>query len=327
MIVRAPMRISFVGGGSDLPEYYQRFGGIVVSSTINLYNVVQMVPLDGRSAWEFTAFRNTPATVSRYRTPLVEAAVRKYRCNSVGFTLTTDLAEPGSGLGSSSALAVALTLSLACEQNGILSPSIVAEEAFSLERVGCGSPVGKQDHYASAYGGLNEYIFHSDGHVAVQSLSLCDGDLRNLQDRLLLFRVPRINTANDVLKSHASEISNSSRALEAQHEIVELAVEFKKLLQARSFDCLGLVLHKSWSAKKSVSSKISSAAIDSIYERAMAAGALGGKVLGAGAGGHIMFFVDPANGRRVRETLADLVEVPFAFTSKGAELIHGVSNA
>ncbi len=299
LLVRAPVRISFAGGGTDLPDYYERFGGMVVSAAIDKYFYVFVN--DGQS-------EDVQVTSSDYRAfyrwspdeePVWDGDLRLPRAIlhefAVGPGLSIFLASeipPGTGLGSSSTVAVALVKALSTLKGQRLTPGEVAETAAQIEIERLGSPIGKQDQYAAAFGGVNALRFETEG-VHVKPLLLSPQLRATLQSRLLLFFTGTARSANAILREQrASTRRNDGAVLESLHTLKALARETQETLESGQVSRLGEILHEGWMVKKRLAEGISNEHIEEIYQRARAAGALGGKVTGAGGGGFLLLYCE-----------------------------------
>ena len=327
--IRAPLRVSFGGGGCDLPAYYERFGGIVVSAAITRYCYAQVAETAdgvGRviSADYGQRFRWEPARIPRTASPLAlpKAALRTYAeqgalTSGVRLALAADV-PPGSGLGSSSAMAVATLQALATRFASPLSREEAASQACALEIERLGMPIGKQDQYASAYGGLNMIEFTRE-RVHVTPLRLSPATREALDERLLLFWTRRSHDSARILRAQRADTQSRPEVIASLHEIKSIAVAMRYALEAGHLDGFGRLLDDAWQTKRRLSNAISSAAIDEWYAAARRAGALGGKITGAGGGGFLLLYVPPAQRHAVCEAMArcGLPEEPFRFDDQG----------
>lgn len=332
LIVRSPVRISFAGGGTDLPSYYERFGGAVVSAAINkhFYTVlekrgdgkIQIISADLRAmeTWQDIArmeVRGNPLEI-----PL--AALREFGCDlSVNLFLASEI-PPGTGLGSSASVCVNLTKMLATYSHVSLSKYELAERAFHIARNVLGRPVGKQDEYASAFGGLNFISFGKDGTTQVDPLNLEPDLAQELQSSLLLFFTGASHHSWTILEEQdKSARKTDSSTAEYLHEIRALVEPSKGALLAGELRDFGLLLHKGWQIKKRLSSKVSNDRINEMYEEALRSGALGGKITGAGGGGFLLLFSERQHQQNVREVLTAMGarEMGFDFDFQGAQVV------
>ncbi|MGI9101544.1 MAG: hypothetical protein ACR2IF_03780 [Terriglobales bacterium] len=332
LIVRTPVRISFGGGGTDLPSYYERFGGAVLSAAINkhFYTIlqkrsdgkVQVISSDLRAieTWEDITRMSSKGT----DLDLPLAVLRELgSAVSVSLFLASEI-PPGTGLGSSASVCVNVLKTLGSYLGLQMSKYELAERAFHIARNVLGKPVGKQDEYAAAFGGLNFIKFEPNGAVAVEPLELDSAVLRELQTSLLLFFTGASRDSWKILKEQeAFTAKEYGAAVESLHEIRQLADAMRKALQAGNLRKFGALLHDGWEAKKRVSTKISTSHIDEIYQAARDAGALGGKITGAGGGGFLLLFCPEPQQPAVRAALSDLgaTEMMFDFDFQGAQVV------
>jgi D-glycero-alpha-D-manno-heptose-7-phosphate kinase len=332
LIVRSPVRISFGGGGTDLPSYYERFGGAVVSAAINkhFYTVlekredgkIQIISADLRviETWQDIArmeVRGNPLEI-----PL--AVLKEFGCDlSVNLFLASEI-PPGTGLGSSASVCVNLTKLLAAYSNTFLSKYELAERAFHVARDVLGRPVGKQDEYASSFGGLNFISFQKDGRTHVEPLKLEPDLIRELQSSLLLFFTGVSHHSWTILEEQEKSARKAnSGTVEYLHGIRKLAEPMKMALLAGELKEFGRLLHEGWETKKRLTSKITNACIDQLYEAALQNGALGGKITGAGGGGFLLLFCQQEHQAGVRNTLTAMGarEMGFEFDFQGAQVV------
>ncbi len=338
-VARAPVRISLGGGGTDLAAYYERFGGLVVSATITRYCSVHVRPTpDGSirlASASYPVARTYPAGVVPEVTGdlrLLAAAVEYFFDRGLGergvdLLVSSDV-PPGSGLGSSSALAVALVQALSSYTGTPCDAATAAEIACHIEIERLGMPIGRQDQHASAFGGLNTIEFRQNG-TRVTPLRLPPATLTTLDDRLLLFSTGQTRSAADILAQQRQDTHGKPAVIESLHAIKELAHQMMYALSSGDLDGFGRLLDTSWSEKKRLSSRISSSDIDRWYAAARMSGALGGKISGAGGGGFLLLYCPPQAQRRVRGTMAELglPEMEFSFDLNGAAVTRAAPDA
>lgn len=329
-IVRAPVRISFGGGGTDLASYYTRFGGMVVSAAITRYCYVMInersdgaihISSADYHCWEMYPRGEVPPVTAPLALPKAALAwfIQEGLLHTgIDLFLASEV-PPGTGLGSSSAMAVALVSALAAYTGQTFTPTGAAELACSLEIERLRMPIGKQDQYASAIGGLNIFEFRGEG-VQVRPLALPADVVSSLSARLLLFASGQTRNSADILGRINME--KQSKALEALHRIKALAGEMCTVLRSGDLDQFGHLLDVAWHEKKRMSGGISTRVIDQWYDAARQAGALGGKVTGAGGGGFLLFYCPQERQDALRKTLAQfgLEEMPFNFDFVGPQL-------
>jgi D-glycero-alpha-D-manno-heptose-7-phosphate kinase len=332
LIVRSPVRISFAGGGTDLPTFYEQFGGAVLSAAINKYfytvlqsrsdGKIQIISADLRTmeTWQNIARMQVRGNALEIPLAVLQECGRKVSGN---LFLASEI-PPGTGLGSSASVCVNLTKLLAAYHHLVLSKYDLAERAFHIARHVLGRPVGKQDEYASAFGGLNFITFYPDGRTRVEPLALAPGLVQELQSSLLLFFTGESHHSWTILKEQdASTEKSNGAAVESLHEILKLAEPMKAALLAGELNRFGQLLHEGWEIKKRISSKISNPRIDQLYEAARENGAIGGKITGAGGGGFLLLFCAPACQQNVRAALGALGvrEMGFEFDHQGAQVV------
>jgi D-glycero-alpha-D-manno-heptose-7-phosphate kinase len=323
IITRTPFRISFAGGGTDLREFYSQEPGRVISSTINkfIYVVVKrqigIVEHKYRINWTKVEFRNHVDDIEH---PIVREALRMFEIDfPVEITTFTDI--PGStGLGSSSAFAVGLVHALYALKGEMATKHTIASEAAHIEVDILGRAMGKQDHYASAYGDLNVFTFTSDEVVLVEPVLYKHNAKKHIESNLMLFYLEMKRNASEILKSQQREtISKLSELREMQSLVDPIREVFSSGV---GFNAFGESLHKGWVIKRKLTEDISSKEIDNYYDMAIKAGALGGKLLGAGGGGFLLFYVEKENQRKVLKKLSNLYFLPVKFDNSGTRITY-----
>jgi D-glycero-alpha-D-manno-heptose-7-phosphate kinase len=324
IVSRAPLRFSLGGGGSDLPAYYTKFGGFVVSAAIDQYVYVAANKRfydDIRLAYSQTEIVPDLASI---RHPIFREALGMLGIErGIELVSVADLPS-NSGLGSSSSFTVALLNALHAYRRDFVSSRTLAEEACELEMVRLGEPVGKQDQYIAAFGNVTALEIAPDGSVSVEPVAVREEVLDDLQNNLVIFYSGSERPAKVVLGEQQQRFqSGDTGALEGMHRIKELGREVKRLLEAGDIDAYGEILHEHWKRKRWLASTMTDASIDEVYELAQKAGAVGGKLMGAGGGGFFMFYVRPQDRRRVWETLAGrgLKPLRFRFDMDGARIV------
>ena len=332
LIVRSPVRISFGGGGTDLPSYYERYGGAVLSTAINKYfytiltkridDKIQIISSDLRiiETWEDITRVNPKG--GNLEIPL--AAMKYLGINtSVNLFLASEI-PPGTGLGSSASVCVNILKALATYLRVFMTKGELAEKAFSIARDMLEMPVGKQDEYAASFGGLNYIVFGRDGQTSVQPVSLAPDVLRELQSNLMLFYTGASHNSWSILESQEQSTKQTfGPAVSSLRQIQLLAQQMYTSLIEGNLNQFGRLLDESWQAKRKVSDKISNARIDSLYESARTAGALGGKITGAGGGGFLLLYCEKKHQDSVRSALGreTLREMTFEFDFQGARVL------
>ena len=329
LIARAPVRISFFGGGTDLPAYYLRFGGAVLSTAINKHFYVVLNHADGDvqvSSSDYRAFFRH----SEMAPPVWDDDLRLPKAILDHFLIRQGLSvflaseiPPGTGLGSSGAVSVALVKALATALGRHLTESDVAETACEIDIGRLGQPIGKQDQYAAAFGGLNLIEFNN-GLARVSRMELPLDLLLALERRVLLFFTGTARESSSILSEEQRHISDGREdTLEALHQLKALAYQGYELLQMGKLDEFGRLLRDAWEAKKHVAEGVTNPAIDRLHGIALSVGALGGKIVGAGGGGFLMIFANEGRQRQIASRLEaeGLLQMGFRFESRGATVL------
>lgn len=329
LISRAPVRISFGGGGTDLPSFFEQYGGLVVSTTINHYvyatftatsqEAVQIVSADYRTFWR----QARDDLIWNGDLALPRAVLNEFDlCRRFDIFLASQV-PPGTGLGSSGSVAVCLINGLAAWQGMSPSRDDIAEKACYVEIQKMGMPVGKQDQYASAFGGLNCIEFSADG-VTVQPLQLPEAARHSLEQRLMLFFTGSSRQSSSILRYQKQKGEQGDQSvIERLLAIKELGLAIRCTLEAGDLDTFGELLHRSWVQKRALAPNVSNDTINRVYELARAKGAIGGKITGAGGGGFLMLYCPEAYQEAVTEALegTGLRRMGFAFDTGGAQII------
>jgi D-glycero-alpha-D-manno-heptose-7-phosphate kinase len=322
IVSKTPLRVSFAGGGSDMPDFYETHGGAVVSTAIDKWIHVIVAPRfegDVRVSYSQTEIVPTSRDVDH---DLVREALRLTGIpRGVDVLTLADVPSHGTGLGSSSAIMVGLLNALYAFQGRFRSPTQLAEEASRVEIDELKKPIGRQDQYATAGGGFNLIEFVKGGGVRSEPIVSPAGTLERLHRSLMLFFSGVQRSADDVLveQRHRTREGTATDALLAMRD---LAYDFRDALAESRVEDVGDLLHRNWELKRSLARDVSSDLIDGYYERARQAGAVGGKLLGAGTGGFLLLFAPPAQQDAVRKALgAELREFPFHFAARGTQIV------
>jgi D-glycero-alpha-D-manno-heptose-7-phosphate kinase len=325
IIAQTPFRISFFGGGTDYPSWYRAHGGQVLSATIDKYCYVTcryfppFFDCKHRVVWSKI---EAVGGIGDIQHPLVRGALSELGFDdSRGVEVHYQGDLPArTGMGSSSSFAVGLLKALHALQGRMVERHELALEAIHLEQEVLQETVGSQDQVAAAYGGLNRIEFRRDGTIQAEPLILTRERVEELESHLLLFYTGTSRLASEVAKTVVANLSKHQEDLARLHEMVDEAIRVLKS------DChiaaFGRLLHEGWMLKRGLSTQVSNPVIDGIYEKARAAGAVGGKLLGAGESGFMLFFVPPERRADVKWALIDLLNVPFRFSWNGSQIIH-----
>ncbi|MES2315497.1 MAG: GHMP kinase [Patescibacteria group bacterium] len=329
IVVRAPFRISFVGGGTDLPDFYHKHPGRVISATINqyIYIVINPTPMVSKVSARYV-LSETVDHPNKLKHTRIKAALKELGIMS-NIEIGSFASIPArTGLGSSSSFSVALMKALNLHKNNKkLSPGETAEAACRLEIDLLGEPIGKQDQYAAAHGGFNIFQFNPDESVDIKPVLLGYKANSLLEDHMLLFYTGITRSASKVLGKQRMSIK---KKIKDYQEMTEMVPIFEKELLAGNMKNLAKLLHQGWLKKKSLSAGISNPLIDNLYQSSLKAGAWGGKILGAGAGGCLMLIAPTKKHKAIRakmvalakkNKLKDFQEIPVKFVQSGAEVL------
>ena len=319
IIVQTPLRISLFGGGTDFPSYYLQEGGSVFSSAVDKYIFVTIKKrFDDKLRIGYTRTEMVES-VDEIQHELIREAFRKTGIKT-GVEITTmgDIPAAGSGLGSSSAVTVGALHAMYSLLGEIVPAERLAREACEIEINILGKPIGVQDQYIAAYGGLRFLEFTTSGEIMVEKIDLDPLLKRRLNDNLLLFYTGVTRRSSGILREQKENISNR---IETLGEMKRMAYEARDELRAGNLDIIGELLHKSWQLKKQLASRISNSTIDAMYDAARNAGAVGGKITGAGGGGFLLLYCPIEKREAVRSTLRTLQELPFNLEQDGSKVI------
>jgi D-glycero-alpha-D-manno-heptose-7-phosphate kinase len=323
IISRTPFRVSFVGGGTDLPSFYRSEPGDVVSTTINQYMFVTVHRLSPfsphriRVSYSKTELVNEPEELEH---PIVRQALLFLAIHDpIEITSIADI-PAGTGLGSSSSFTVGLLNALHAYKGTYASAEQLAREASHIEIDLLGEPIGRQDHYAAAYGGINHLRFFSDDSVSVNPVICSPQTLKRLPAHLMMFYTGGARAAREIL-SHENEMTPT--IVERLREMKGMCPKVLQILLGRQpLRELGRLLHRAWELKRSLCPRVSNGKIDEYYERARAAGAFGGKLLGAGGAGFLLFFVERSKRRAVRQAISELLFLPVELEHEGSKIVY-----
>jgi len=323
IITSTPLRISFFGGGTDYPVWYRQYGGSVLSTAINkcCYITCRALPpfFEYHSRISYSKVENVKKNEA-IEHPSVRACLQHLEIeDGVEIHHVADL-PARTGLGTSSAFTVGLLLGLHALKNQMRDKRTLAAEAIHVEQEILQEAVGSQDQVSAAYGGFNRINFHTDGSVEVNRIIAAPERLEELQRHLALYFTGFSRTASEIAREQLRVTPHKKQELGTMLHLVDEA-EAVLADSGRSLDAFGKLLHESWQLKRSLTQKITTADIDEIYRAGLSAGALGGKLLGAGGGGFMLFFVPPERRALLRARLKNLLCVPFSFTNRGSHIV------
>lgn len=322
IISKTPLRMSFVGGGSDLPSFYQVHGGAVLSMAIDKYIYITVNKRFDDSYRISYSRTEEVRSVDEVQHPLARECLRLVgSTGGLEVTSIADIPALGTGLGSSSSFVVGMLRALHAYAGRYVSAADLARQACEIEIERCGEPIGKQDQYAAAYGGLNVIRFHPDGAVDIEPV-ICPPDaVVKLQRQLLSFYTGGTRSASTLLAAQARDVAGDRAKQDALRRMVALVDDARRALQDADLAAFGGILDENWRLKASLAQGISSPQIDDWYRRARAAGAIGGKLLGAGGGGFLLIQAPEERHEDVVRALAELRPVPMGFERSGSQII------
>lgn len=319
IIVQTPLRISFFGGGTDFPSFFMEEGGCVLTSAIDKYIfLVIKERFDAKLRIGYTRTEMADG-IDEIQHELIREALRVTGITrGVEITTMGDIPSEGSGLGSSSTVTVGALHAMYSYRGDIVSAERLAREACAIEIETLKKPIGIQDQYIAAYGGLRFLEFLPDGEVKVEKVNISTDARRALNDNFILFFTGVSRSSSSILTEQKSRIRDRLSEL---REIKQMAYQARAYIEAENFDALGELMHQSWELKKRLAGTISNHHIDEMYAAARSAGAVGGKIAGAGGGGFLLLYVPYERQSRVRAVLNGLQELPFRLEEDGTKII------
>lgn len=320
IISRTPFRVSFAGGGTDLRAFYEKEPGAVTSMTIDKYMFITVNKRFDHTIRVSYSKTEIVDTVDEIKHPIVREALKLVGINN-GIEITSIADIPsGTGLGSSSSFTVGLLNALYAYLGKYKSAKELAQEACKIEIDILGEPIGKQDQYAVAHGGLLHIQFNPDEEVFVDPIICAKEVKEELNDKLMMFYTGISRRSRDILEEQREK---TGQKFEFLKKMRDLSIDIQRvLIRGKNLDEIGEILHQAWMYKKQLVGTISTSKIDDYYQKARHAGALGGKILGAGGGGFLLLYCERQNQRKVREALSDLKQLPFKLESQGSKIIY-----
>ena len=323
IITQTPFRMSFFGGGTDIKDFFCQYGGSVLSTTFDkyCYVIVRHLPpfFDYSTELSYAKLERVIDTEEIVH-PAIRNAMKMLNMHEIRLTYEADL-PARSGLGTSSSFAVGMLNAFYALKGRYADKKKLADEAIYLERVLCNEAGGWQDQIAASFGGFNRINFKTDGTYDVLPIVIHPDRKNILNHNLLMFFTGFTRFSSDTQKANATGYAEKVTQMK---ELLSLVDEAEKILtdESRDLDDFGRLLDKSWNLKRQTGSAVTTSAIDELYQRGINAGALGGKLLGAGGGGFLVFFVRPEKQKAVKEELKDLLYIPFRFEDSGTRVIH-----
>lgn len=328
IIVKVPFRLPVGGGGTDLPAYANKHGGLLITASINKYMYISINrPVTGNKIKIYYKYAEQVDVdkIDDIQHNIIREALKLYKINyPLEIGSMADI-EAQTGMGSSSVFTVGLIAGLNVITKRFMSPQEVAEMAFKIEVDLVGKQIGKQDQYAASLGGINQLYISPTGHVSIVPVVLPKETIYDLENRLMMFHTPIKRDANEVIASQSDNIKTDELVLKAMHEIKSIGMSIKYALDKGDIDSFGKLLNSHWLLKKTMSEKMSDTFIDNVYDIALKTGALGGKIMGAGGGGLFLFCI--REGINNRKNIKDAMEalgltyMDFRFEFDGAKVI------
>ncbi len=325
IIARSPLRITLGGGGTDLPSYYREHSGFLIAAAIDKYVYITLHQIFIKELILKYSKLERVTSVEEIEHPIIREALKLIPIHDLSLEMTSMADIPaGTGLGSSGSFTTALLKALHALQKNLIHPSELAEQACEIELVKLNEPIGKQDQYIAAYGGITCFRFMPDGRVEAWPLKISEETLFNLEDNLLLFFTGYSRSASKILKEQDDKSKSADSAMtENLHFVKELAKRSQRALEGGDLPEFGRLMDVHWQRKKERSGAMSNPKINEWYEDAMRKGALGGKLIGAGGGGFLMFYAADKTALRHAMREHGLKEVRFRFDFEGTKiLIH-----
>jgi D-glycero-alpha-D-manno-heptose-7-phosphate kinase len=324
IITRSPLRISIGGGGTDLPSYYRDYSGFLIAAAIDRYVYVTLHhTFTGQFILKYSKMER-PETLAQVQHPIIRESLRYLNFPEHPHLEIASMADipAGTGLGSSGSFTTALLKALHAHRKNVILPHTLAEEACHIEIERLAEPSGKQDQYIAAYGGITCFRFMPDGRVEAEPLKLSEQTLYNLEDGLLLFYTGITSSSSDVLSDQDSRSKKRDAAMiQNLHDIKEMGLRIRGVLEDGDLASFAGIMNEHWARKKERSKGMTNPKIDAWYDTAMANGALGGKLIGAGGRGFLLFYTEEKNRLRAAMTQAGMTEVRFRFDFEGTKLV------
>jgi D-glycero-alpha-D-manno-heptose-7-phosphate kinase len=323
IIARCPLRISLGGGGTDLPSFYKKYGGFLIAAAIDKYVYVTLTrPFRPGIYLKYSHIEKTNK-VKKIKHPIIREVLKQEKLFDIPLEITTLADIPsGTGLGSSGSFTVALIKALYYQQQKVISHKVLAEKACNIEINRLKEPSGKQDQYIAAYGGINCFYFKKNDEVKVDSLNISQKNLAYLEDNLLLFYTGISRQSKIILNNQKKmTLSNNKGMIENLKKIKNMGMQIKGYLEKGDFNSFGNLMNEHWLEKQKRSEKMTNEKIDSLYQGALQNGAIGGKLVGAGGGGFLMFYAKDKEKLRNYFSKINIEEVKFKFDFEGAKII------
>ena len=325
IITKTPFRMSFFGGGTDMPEFFNEYGGAVLSTTFDKYCYITVRHLPRFFDYKTHLTYSQVEFVNKYediKHPLIRNTMKMLDMHELRLTYDADL-PARSGLGTSSSFAVGLLQSFYSLKGKLADKRKLADDAIFVERNLCKEAGGWQDQIAASYGGFNRITFH-DNTYEVHPIIISSERKKNLNDNLLMFFTGFTRFSAAVQEANIAHGDGKRKKIRRLQEMLKLVDEAENILtnKQRNLDDFGYLLDHTWNLKRQTGNAVSNDGIDSLYERGIQAGAIGGKLLGAGGGGFLIFYVQPEKREQVKQAMNDLLHIPFKFENDGSTVIY-----
>lgn len=322
IVTKSPLRMSFVGGGSDLPSYYKRNGGAVLSTSVDKYVYITVNKKFDNSIRLSYSITENVSNFEQIKHPIVRNTLDLLNINDgIEITSISDIPSEGSGLGSSSSFTVGLLHALHEYKDQKITKEELGRMASHIEIDMCGEMIGKQDQYASAYGGLNLIEFKEDDTVVVRPVNCKKETIDKMEESIIVFYIGRTRSASNLLSEQSKNMTQADKR-QMMSKMVSLVYDMKNLIENDNVEVLGELLDQNWQLKRQITNSITNNLIDDIYSKAIQAGAKGGKLLGAGSGGFMMFYAPKDKHSDISQALKSLKKVPFFFEKEGSKVIY-----
>lgn len=323
IITKTPFRMSFFGGGTDMESFFREYGGAVLSTTFDKYCYVTVRHLPRFFDWStHLTYSNQEyvTDVEKIKHPAIKNAMKMLDMHEIRLLYEADL-PARSGLGTSSSFAVGMLNAFYALKGKYADKKRLADEAIYLERVLCNEAGGWQDQIAASFGGMNRIEFNKDGSYDVRPIIIHPEKKQQLNDNLLMFFTGFTRFSSEMQKANQAGYDEKIKQLQQMYSLVN---EAEAVLEDKhsDLDDFGRLLDKTWRLKRQTGGAITTDSIDGLYEKGIAAGALGGKLLGAGGGGFLLFYVQPEKREAVMDAMKDLLYVPFRFEDSGTQVVH-----
>tara|TARA_B100001093_G_scaffold519622_1_gene609501 strand:+ start:2055 stop:3038 length:984 start_codon:yes stop_codon:yes gene_type:complete len=326
IITRSPLRISLGGGGTDLKSYYKNHSGFLIAGAINKYVYINFhQSFNDKIILKYSQIEEVE-NVNEIAHPIIRETLKLFSINNTNIEIASMADIPsGTGLGSSGSFTTALIKACHLYKKNISYPEIIAKEACNVEIDILKEPIGKQDQYISSYGGLSCFDFNKDGSVLVTPLKISKDSILNLEENLLLFFTGFSRSASKILKSQVTQSEkNENSIIENLHEVKEMGYQSKKYLENGDLNSFANLMNDHWQIKKKRSKTMTNKKIDSYYQSGIDNGAIGGKVIGAGGGGFLMFYASDKKLLRNKMQSLGLIEINFQFEFEGTKSIVSI---